>query len=296
MYRTIILYWIIFVGLPFHGFAYEGQLQPNDRLLITSHTPKTLLTLNRDGQRLWKSEVKIQHPQQVSALPDGRVFCATGKGAIMLNQNGEPKWTYQVPKGAENATALFISPDRYLVSHEGLNELVELNGEGNIILKTSLAPLNPAIHGQFRYTGYGDGHYLVTRMKSATFQEIEPKTGLVIWELKNMQTVTSALRRSDGGTYICTNNTLNSYSKERVLEWKIDLKADFGLKKAVPPLAMVQLPKGNLIISLYHGDEDIPHLIEVDPEKKSLVHSWKIDGIKNAAGVAYLPASHLFFK
>jgi len=298
MCRKIALFWTVILALSLHSFsyAYEGQLQPEDRIVVTSHQPDALLTIDCNGNIIWKSELKLPHPQQVSALPDGRIFCATIKGAVMLDIKGALQWNYQVPKGAENATGLFISPDRYLVSHEGMNELVELNAEGNIILKTPLAPLNPGTHGQIRYTGYGDGHYLVPRLNSETFQEIVPETGLVVWELKNLKTVTSALRRLDGGTYLCNHNTLSSYSKERALEWQINFKDDFGFSKAVPPVAMVQLPKGNLIIALYHGNADVPDLIEVDPIKKSLVHSWSIVGIKSAAGVAYLPAAHLFLK
>lgn len=294
MLRFRCLVGLMLCALSIQVSAYEGQLQPEDRILVTSHSPDALMTVNREGVIEWTSKLKLPHPQQVSALEDGRVFCATINGAVLLNKDASVQWTYQVPQGAENATALFIAPDRYLVSHEGKNELVELNGQGNLILTTPLAPLNVKTHGQIRYTGFGDGNYLVPRLNASTFQEIEVKTGKVIWEVKKMQTVTSAIRRSDGGTFICNNNTLNSYNKDRNLEWKIDFKADFGLSKAVPPVAILQLPKGNLIVALYHGHEDVPDLMEIDPSKKSLVQTWSLKGIKNAAGVAHLPVGHLF--
>lgn len=271
------------------ALAYEGQLAEGDCLLVTSHRPDALVAIDREGEILWRSDLPLKHPQQVSALPDGRVFCATIDGAWMLNPDGSEQWKYTVPEGAENATALHLGPGRHLVAHEGRGKLVTLNDRGEAVSVTRVEPINDKVHGQFRYVGFGDGNYLVPMTSGSTFREIEPESGEVLWEIRNLKLVTSALRRADGGTYICNRDTLSAYDHERALEWSVSFTADCGFAKAVPPTGFVQLPAGNLIIAFWHKHDDVPDLIEFDPAARKIVHQWDLNGLQQMGCVAHLP-------
>lgn len=274
--------------------AYEGQLAKQDRLILTSHKPDALILLDRDGTVQWRSSAELKHPQQVSALPDGRIVCATNDGAVMLQSDGSEQWRYKVPDGAENAVALHLAKGRILVAHEGMGELVELDDKGTVRGLTKVQPINTKTHGQFRYVGFGDGNYLVPMLNSSTFREIEPKTGNVVWEIGDLPMVTSAHRRPDGGTYIGYRNTIASYDAEQNLLWALRLKEDLGLAKPVPPSGSILLPSGNLLIALWHKHTDVPDLIEFDPLKKTIVQQWDVPGVCQLANVDRLPVGHAF--
>ncbi len=291
----------LFVALLLFGVSaanadYNGQLKKGDRLIVTSHKPDALLVIGRDGAIQWRSDLKLKHPQQVSTLPDGRVACATIDGAYMLKADGSVQWRYQVPEGTENAVALYLGRGRTLVAHEGRGELLVLNADGKATGVTTVESASRKVHGQFRYVGYGSGHYLVPMLSDSTFREVEPGSGKVLWEIKKLKMVTSAHRLSDGGTFIGYRNTLSRYNASRELEWKVRLKEDLGLLQAVPPTGSLVLPSGNIIVSLWHSVDGVPDIIEFNPEPASIVHDWDVAGISRLGCVALLPEGNPFAK
>jgi hypothetical protein len=272
---------------------YKGQLKEGDSILLTAHKPDAVLTFNTQGVITWRSQQKWPHPQQISALKDGRVFCAHIHGARMLNVDASKLWDYKVPKGCQNATALALDEQTLLVAHEGKGELAQISNDGQLIKTINVTDQNHKNHGQFRYLGLGPSSYLVPMTALKTFLEIDRRTGEKLWQLK-LPTVTSALRHKDGSTTICYKDHIARYNAQREEMWKIKLSRDFDLKKVVPPVACLELEGGNLLVALWHKFEDLPDVIEVSPYSKTIVHSWSLDGIKQAAGLSLLPKGHPF--
>ncbi|MGB0370442.1 MAG: PQQ-binding-like beta-propeller repeat protein [Opitutales bacterium] len=276
------------------AMAYEGQLIEGDHILLTSHSPDALFAINREGDVVWRSQQGLKHPQQVSTTETGEIFCATIDGARLLARDGSPIWNYHVPAGAENATALTLEKGKYLIAHEGKGELVTLDHNGAAIRTTRVSPLKSKTHGQFRYVVKGGRNLLVPMTNAGVFREIAPDTHEVIWEIRNLPTITSALRREDGGTFIAYRNALASFDKRRNHEWTLKFSEDLGLAKAVPATGITLLPGGNLLVATWHKHKDLPDLFEFDPNLKKIVHSWYLDGYDKVAGIAYLPNGHPF--
>lgn len=274
--------------------AADSQLAEGDRLILSAHKPDALMLLDREGEILWKCPETLKHPQQVHHHDDGRLLCATIDGAVLIDAKGETAWRYAVPRDAENATARFLDNGHLLVAHEGKGELVQLDEEGEGQQVTRVEPLNDKKHGQFRYCGVHGDLALVPMTNANTYREIHLESGKVLWEIKDIQTVTSATVRPDGGRYIAHRDHLRAYDTNKQLEWTLSLSKDLGLKQAVPPTGMVLLPQGHVLLSLWHTHDDVPDIIEIDPVAKALVKSWHVEGIKQAAGLDVLPAGNPF--
>jgi len=275
--------------------GYQGSIPPGSSLLFSVHAGSRadqLVLSERAGKVLWSNQESLFHPQMVEALDDATVLCATQDGAHILNARGESIWRYQLPPNVQNCVVKRLEENRFLVGHEGPGRLLEINRQFDTLHEVVLTDMPNRNHGQFRYlTITPEGSYLVPVNSAKLLREYD-RAGKILREITDLPQVTYAQRLESGNTLVSFRGTIREYDPEwESVLWEFSLQKDAGLPVA-PVINFVCLPKGHLLMSLYHGNEG-PDLIEINRSRK-VVHRWSFPDSKNVAHVTLLAPDHPF--
>ncbi len=244
--------------------------------LISFHKPNAVVIVDETGAVKWRAKPPLKHPQDCGVTAAGNILCSDYTGVVAIGLDNEVKWRAPIPAGTQNPVACPLTEDRFLIGVEGPTLLREINSRGEILKEVQLSTTYAKVHGQFRVCRKTDaGTYLAPFTLEGAVREYNGK-GEVVRDFGEYKLVVGALRLPNGNTLISYFDGLVEVDPAGKTVWDFMTKRDSPL----PFAAMVgcaKLKNGNVVAGFYSKNPDVPHLVEIAPDK-SVVRSIKVEG------------------
>jgi hypothetical protein len=273
-------YSITLLGTLFLGaFAIIPTTQAR-QYLISFHRPDALVIVNEAGAVQWKAEPKLEHPQDIGVTADGHILCSDYTGAVCIGLDNQIKWRASIPEGTQNPVAFPLEKDRFLIGVEGPTLLREINSKGDILKEVQLNTSYEKVHGQFRVCRKtAAGTYLIPFTLEGAVREFDAE-GKLIRDFGAYKLVVGTLRLQNGNTLISYYDGIVETDPNNKTVWDFMTKRDCTLPPA-GVIGMAKLKNGNVVAGFYSKNPDVPHLIEISPDKK-IVKTIRVEGYANA--------------
>ena len=251
--------------------------------------------IDEEGNEAWDSGKPAARDGFV--LANGNILIAWSDEVKEFTR--EKKVVFHYQKSAENSeigTVQRLENGKTLVTELGKKpRLMELDGDGKIVVEVPLQPETDNAHMQTRMARkLASGNYLVPHLLAFKVKEYTPQ-GKVVKEFKTdldelggrkaENWPFTAIRLDKGRTLVNLthgNKTVELDADGRVV-WKIS-NDDFAEKPFADPCGGHRLPNGNTVIASYGASSGIK-AFEVTPEKKLV---WKYEGKHRAHEIQIL--------
>lgn len=251
--------------------------------------------IGEDGKEAWDSGKPAARDGFV--LANGNVLIAWSDEVKEFTR--DKKVVFHYAKSAENSeigTVERLDNGRTLVTELGKKpRLMELDGDGKVVLEFALQPETDNAHMQTRMARkLASGNYLVPHLLAFKVKEYTPQ-GKVVQELKTdldelggrkaENWPFTAIRLADDHTLVNLthgNKTVELDADGKVV-WQVS-NDDFDRKPFADPCGGQRLPNGNTVIASYGATSGIK-VFEVTPDKKIV---WTYEGPHRAHEIQIL--------
>jgi hypothetical protein len=251
--------------------------------------------IDEDGKEAWDSGKPAARDGFV--LANGNVLIAWSDEVKQFTR--DKRVVFHYAKSAENSeigTVERLDDGRTLVTELGKKpRLLELDGNGKVVLEFALQPETDNAHMQTRMARkLASGNYLVPHLLAFKVKEYTPQ-GKVVQELKTdldelggrkaENWPFTAIRLADDRTLVNLthgNKTVELDADGKVV-WQVS-NDDFDRKPFADPCGGQRLPNGNTVIASYGATSGIK-VFEVTPDKKIV---WTYEGPHRAHEIQIL--------
>jgi PQQ-like domain len=253
--------------------------------------------VNAKGEVEWEVPTKAE-VHDLALLANGNVLFPIGPTTIVeITPEKKVVWQYEAKQKAGYTGRIEIhafqrlADGRTMVAESGNARIVEVDGDGKVVLEFPLTVEKPNAHRDTRMARKLDsGNYLVCHEGDGKIREYDSK-GKVLWTYAldlgdrprsdghgpegHGTEVFGAVRLASGNTLVAAGNgnRVIEVTPEGKIVWELKQDELPGIKLAWVTTLQV-LDNGNVIVGNCHAGPQNPQLIEVTRDKK-VVWSFK---------------------